>query len=129
LGGNSSWAWTFTSTFFSNLVSGSFYKQEFSEGGCLNVFAEGFEQADILAPVLNGSPGFAETAIKGQAATVAARYAAGRTLTVPLRSSVVRGVLESGEAGATYFAPIYLEAQGSFGLYKEAAAALKGECH
>ena len=128
-GGNSSWAWTFTKTFVSNFFSPKFYKQELAEGGCLNTFLEGVDQADVLGPVLNGSPGFAETAIKGQAATVAARYAAGRALTVPLRSSVVRGILGAGEAGATYFAPVYLEAQGSFGLYKEAAAALKGECH
>ena len=129
LRGNSSWAWTFTKTFFSNLVSKKFYKEELGEGGCLAAFGEGFDKADILAPVLNGSPGFAETAIKGTAATYAANYAASRALTVPLRSSVVRGILGAGEAGATYFAPIYLEAQGSFGLYKEATAALKGECH
>ncbi|MGB2668144.1 MAG: hypothetical protein WAK48_29400 [Candidatus Acidiferrum sp.] len=129
VGGNSSWAWTFTKTFVSNLVSPTFYKQELGEGGCLNTFLEGVDQADVLGPVLNGSPGFAETAIKGTAATYAANYAASRALTVPLRSSVVRGILETGEAGATYFAPVYLEAQGSFGLYKEAAAALKGECH
>jgi hypothetical protein len=127
--GNSSWAWTFTKTFVSNLVSPTFYKQELQQGGCLAAFGEGFDQADILAPVLNGSPGFAESAIKGTTATIAANYAASRVLTVPLRSSVVRGILGAGEAGATYFAPIYLEAQGSFGLYKEAAAALKGECH
>ena len=65
--GNSSWAWTFTKTFVSNFFSPKFYKQELSEGGCLNTFLEGVDQADVLGPVLNGSPGFAETAIKGQA--------------------------------------------------------------
>jgi len=127
--GPGGWLSTFASNFASNWASITFYKSELGEGGCLNVFAEGFEQADILAPALNASPGFAETAIKGQAATVAARYAAGRALTVPLRSSVVRGILETGEAGGTYFAPVYLEAQGAFGLYKEGAAAFRGECH
>jgi hypothetical protein len=127
--GNSSRAWTFTKTFVSNLVSPTFYKQELGEGGCLNTFLEGVDQADVLGPVLNGSPGFAETAIKGTTATYAANYAAARALTVPLRSSVVRGILETGEAGATYFAPIYLEYQGVFGLVKEGAAALSGECH
>lgn len=87
------------------------------------------DQADLLGPALNGSPGFAETAIKGQAATLAAGYAAGRALTVPLRSSVVRGILGAGEAGATYFAPVYLEAQGLYGVINEAHAAATGACH
>ncbi len=128
-GGNSSWAWTFTKTFVSNFFSPSFYKQELSEGGCLAAFGEGFDRADILGAALNGSPGIAETAIKGQAATVAARYAAGKALTVPLRSSVVRGILGAGGAGATYFAPVYLEAQGLYGVINEAHAAATGACH
>jgi hypothetical protein len=127
--GNSSWAWTFTKTFFSNLVSKKFYKEELGEGGCLAAFGEGFEKADILAPVLNGSPGFAETAIKGQAATLAARYAANQGLTVPLRSSVVRGILEKGETGAGAFAIGYFDVQAAWGVGKELQAAASGACH
>ena len=111
------------------MVSKKLYKEELGEGGCLAAFGEGFDEADILAPVLNGSPGFAETAIKGTAATYAANYAASRAFTVPLRSSIVRGILASGEAGAIYFAPVYLEAQGIAGVINEAHAAVTGACH
>jgi hypothetical protein len=127
--GNSSWAWTFTKTFVSNLVSPTFYKQELGEGGCLNTFLEGVDQADVLGPVLNGSPGFAETAVKGQTATLAARYAANQGLTVPLRSSVVRGILEKGETGAGAFAIGYFDVQAATGVFKETQAALAGTCH
>jgi hypothetical protein len=124
-----SWWGTFAKNFVSNFVSSNFYKQELSSGGCLDAFLEGVDQADILGPALNGSPNFAETNIKATAGSVAVSYAAGRLLTVPFRSSTVRGILEAGEAGAIYFAPVYIETQGAFGLFKEGVAALRGECH
>ena len=127
--GDSSWAWTFTKNFVSNFFSPSFYKQELQQGGCLNTFLEGVDQADVLGPVLNGSPGFAETAIKGTAATVAANYAANQGLTVPLRSSVVRGILEKGETGAGAFAIGYFDVQAAWGVGKELQAAKSGACH
>ena len=108
---------------------GRFFVDEFKQGGCANTFFEGVEQADILGPVLGGSPGFGETAIKGQAATVAARYAAGRALTVPLRSSVVRGILETGEEAAGAFGPGYLVGQELWGLGREGQAMYEGTCH
>ncbi|MGB2621825.1 MAG: hypothetical protein WA857_13990 [Candidatus Acidiferrum sp.] len=87
------------------------------------------EKKHLGATRLNGSPGFAETAIKGQAANIAAGYAAGRALTVPLRSSVVRGILEKGETGAGAFGIGYFDAQAATGVFNETQAALAGTCH
>ena len=94
----------------------------------MSAFLEGTDKADILAP-LGGYPNAAETNIKVQAATYAARYAASRSLTVPLRSSVVRGILETGGAAAETFAPAYLVGQESVGLINEISAIRKGDCH
>jgi RHS repeat-associated protein len=126
--GNSSSAWTFTRTFVSNFVSPHFYKQELAEGGCLAEFGKGVESADVLGFIPPGQP-IVEDAIKGTAATVAANYAATQVLTVPLRSSVVRGILAGGETTAAYLAPAYLLATTVSGAIAEGKAIKNGTCH
>ena len=124
-----SWWSTLTKTFFSNLASwNNFWKPELGEGGCLNVAGKGMEQADILGPALSGSPNVVEDTTKAAAAGYAFKYAADRALTYPLRSGVVHSILGAGETGATYFAPVYLELQGTWGVLTEAQAAYKGTC-
>jgi len=122
------WWGTAAKNFFKNLISKKFYKQEFAQGGCINTFLEAFDSADILGK-LNPDPNVAETMINGQAATYAARYAASRALTYPLRSATVRGILQAGETSAAYFGPAYFDVVGSYALYKEGSAARSGACY
>lgn len=124
------WWENFARNFGLNFVSPSFYKSEMDEGGCLNVFAEGAEQADLLAKVMPlPGPVGPEDAIQVASATMAARYAAQQGLTVPLRSSVVRGMLESGETAAGAVGPALFDLQAGFGVSKEISAAANGTCH
>ncbi len=115
--------------FGSNLISSQFWKNEFSKEGCINVFTEGVEAADILAPVTVAFPDVGETAIKGQASNAAVAYAAARNLSVPMRSSVVREILYLGDAAANAFAPLYIDLQVGYGVLSEMRALGKGECH
>jgi len=115
--------------FGENLISAQYWKSELSDGGCLAVFSHGAEDSDILAPLQAGNSAGVETFIKGQAATAAVGYAAAHGLSVPMRSSVVRGILQAGETTAAAFAPAYLDIQVAVGLIKEVTALGKGECH
>jgi len=108
---------------------GQNFLDEFKQGGCVNTFYKGMEQADILGPALNGSPNMAENAINGTANSMAVGYAASRMLTVPFRSSVVRSMLETGENLAGAFAPVYLNYLVVSGLGKELLAMHNGGCH
>ena len=124
----SSWG-AFASSFIGNFFSPSFYKQEMAPGGCLNAALEGADQVDVLGKIAPPNVPLAEQTIKAGAATGAAIYAIHQGLTVPLRSSIVRGILEGGETGAAYFTPIYLDAQAAYGVTTEAFAAYNGTCH
>ena len=114
--------------FLDNLFSIQFWKNELGRDGCLNVFVEGFDAADILAPVLAARPDIGETTIRSQAATLAVGYSAVRNLNTPMRSSIVRNILERGETVANAFALGYFDGQVLWGLGKEAAAIGAGEC-
>jgi RHS repeat-associated protein len=128
-GGNSSGSnikWLQTKVFFQAL--GRNFVDEFKPGGCVAAFAEGADKADFLGAIPPGQP-FIEDAIKGTAATVAANYAATQALTVPLRSSVVRGILATGETAAAYVAPVYLLGLTVSGAIAEGKAIVNGTCH
>jgi hypothetical protein len=112
----------FASTVAQNFVN------EFRQGGCVNTFFEGVDQADILGPLLNGSPNIVETNVNAAANSVAVGYAASNLLTVPFRSSVVRNILETGENSAEGFAPFYLNYMVVSGMGKELAAMHNGGC-
>jgi RHS repeat-associated protein len=122
-------AWTVWTAFLGNFVSKQFWKNELGTGGCYAAFLEGAGNADVLGKVLMGQPDIAETTIKVQASTWALRHTASRTLSYPMRSSIVRGMLELGETGANAFGPLYINAQVGFGLAKEIKALREGECH
>ena len=127
-GGNSSGSttWLQTKVFFQAL--GRNFVDEFKPGGCVAAFAEGADKADFLGAIPPGQP-IIEDAIKGTAATVAANYAATQALTVPLRSSVVRGILATGETAAAYVAPVYLLGLTVSGAIAEGKAIVNGTCH
>jgi hypothetical protein len=123
-----SWWGTFAKTFFSNLVSKQFYEAELKDGGCLAAFGKGIDEADPLGAYIPADSPVVETTIKAGGASVAAVYVGYQGLSVPLRSSIVRDILAGGETGATYFAPVYIDAQLAWGVYREAAAAINGKC-
>ena len=118
--------WLQTKVFFQAL--GRNFIDEFKPGGCVAAFAEGADKADFLGAIPPGQP-IIEDAIKGTAATVAANYAATQALTVPLRSSVVRGILATGETAAAYVAPVYLLGLTVSGAIAEGKAIVNGTCH
>jgi RHS repeat-associated protein len=124
-----SWWGTFIKTFTTNLVSSEFWNQEMGPGGCLDVFAQGVDQADVVAPITDSMPNAVEDTAKATAVGFAFKYSARRALTYPLRSSAVRSILGAGEAAGTYFAPVYLDTQLAFGVAKEGLAAYRGTCH
>ncbi len=126
---NDSWAWAFTKSFFGNFVSLKFYKSELGEGGCLNTFLEGMDQVDPLSKIVPPNSPIMESTIKGGAAAMAAEHAASRGLIYPMRSSIVRGILEKGETAANVFTVGFFDVQAGAGVLKEARAALKGTCH
>jgi hypothetical protein len=127
-GGNSSWTgtkWLQTKVFFQAL--GRNFVDEFKPGGCVAAFAEGVEKADVLGAIPPSQP-IIEDAITGTAATLAANYAATQALTVPLRSSVVRGILATGETAAAYVAPVYFLGLTVSGAVAEGKALVQGTC-
>jgi RHS repeat-associated protein len=69
-----------------------------------------------------------EDAVKDYSFLKAMSYAAGRLLTYPLKSSVVRGILQAGEEAAGYVAAAPLLATEFYGLSKELQAWWKGNC-
>lgn len=121
----------FTSNFLFNWVSLHFYISELNEGGCLNTFLNGMDQADLVGKLIPSSAQGSQPddLVRMGAQQAAFNYAASNTLTVPFRSSVVRDILESGEKGAGAVGPALFDAQAGFGLYKEATAAYNGTCH
>jgi RHS repeat-associated protein len=125
-GGGGGTTWLQTKVFFQAL--GRNFIDEFKPGGCVAAFTEGADKADFLGAIPPGQP-IIEDAIKGTAATVAANYAATQALTVPLRSSVVRGILATGETAAAYVAPVYLLGLTVSGAIAEGKAIVNGTCH
>ncbi len=112
-----------------NLVSRQFYKEELAPGGCLNTFLQGADEADFLGKIIPPNVPIVESSIQTGAATAAGVYAYNQGLTVPLRSSTVRGMLEGGETFAGSFTAGYAVYQAGAGLSKEIPAALSGACH
>jgi len=138
--GNSSWAWTFTKTFFSNFVSPQFYKQELKQGGCLNTFVHATGNALIPTPL----PSVSTTAGAGTMAVSAAMrynaaqaYAASRTnvlggqgLIFPQKSIPYNNILEGSTVTSLAEGGLgYVDGALFQGLLAEAEAAYNGNCH
>lgn len=125
------WSWwgNYAKYFVSNLFSKGYWQSELGKGGCYATFLQGAEQADPFGANFNPASNPPETAINAYAATNAAKYAAGQGLTVPLRSSAVRGILDTGATAAEAAGPALAVVQSSWGLQKEVRALKNGECH
>jgi hypothetical protein len=105
---------------------GRTFVDEFREGGCFRQFlGEAFDPASETA----GQDAAIKSAAQSGAYTAATVYAFERGLTVPMRSSIVRGILDAGEfAGEAVAlgATVYEE----FGAFKnELISYARGECH
>lgn len=96
-----------------------------SRGGCFAQFAE--EAFDPAADIAGQDAAIKATAQSG-AYVAATAYAAQQGLVVPMRSSIVRGILDIGEVGGEAIAlipTIYAEGQA---LNNEVKSFANGEC-
>ena len=103
------------------------FNNELNEGGCVAAALKGAEKVDILGFIPSGGSPI-ENQLKATSATIAAQYAAEQGLTVPLRSSVVRGFLNVGEGTAELLAPGYVVFLAAAALTAEINAMRSGTC-
>lgn len=115
-----------TETFFQAV--GRNFNDELNKGGCVDAALKGAEEVDKLGFIPSGGTPV-ENQLKATSATIAAQYAAEQGLTVPLRSSIVRGFLSVGEGTAELFAPGYVVILASAALTTEVKAIKSGTCH
>lgn len=135
-GNNQSYAWMFTKAFFKNFSLKAVY-HSFGEGGCDRIMAETF--AGAFNPLPDDGPGAGDAAELGPKAVAEAGRAAASVysvyqgLSVPLRSSIYRGLQSStyGYAGALEEAAPYalVGYAGGNALVTASMAAYNGECH
>jgi len=133
---NESYAWTFTKAFFKNFSLSAVY-HSFGEGGCDRLMTETF--ADAFNPLPGGGVGPGDVAeigpkaVAGAGQAAASAYSLYQGLSVPLRSSIYRGLQSStyGYAGALEEAAPYavVAYAGGNALYTAGSAAYNGECH
>jgi RHS repeat-associated protein len=133
---NGSYAWTFTKAFFKNFSLSAVY-HSFGEGGCDRLMAETFADAFNPLPGNGVGPGdvaeIGPKAVAGAGQAAASAYSVYQGLSVPLRSSIYRGLQSStyGSAGALEEAAPYAVVvyAGGNALYTAGSAAYNGECH
>jgi RHS repeat-associated protein len=133
---NESYAWTFTKAFFKNFSLSAVY-HSFGEGGCDRLMAETFADAFNPLPGNGVGPGdvaeIGPNAVAGAGQAAASAYSVYQGLSVPLRSSIYRGLQSStyGYAGALEEAAPYAVVvyAGGSALYTAGSAAYNGECH
>jgi hypothetical protein len=121
--GNFSW-W---GAFASNLFSWKNFTNEFKQGGCVGVFVDAASEGGIL-PDLPAGHGV-EDAVTDASKMAAATYAVNQGLVVPLRSSVVRGILDLGETSASGLVLADTYAKIGAGGLAEYNAIKNGDCH
>lgn len=114
-----------TKVFLSAL--GNNFVDEFKQGGCVNTFLNAASEGGILP---DSPPGAGpDDAIRQGGAAVAGAYAVSQGLTVPLRSSIYRGILDFSEGAATGLVAIDLFAKAGTGALAEGEAMWNGTCH
>ena len=134
---NFNWGWNFTKAFLRSLVSSGGWKsvyRSFGEGGCDRLMAETF--AESFNPIRPDAAGTAldlgPKGVAGAGQVSASAYSAYQGLSVPLRSSVYRGLQSStyGYAAAFEEAAPYLQVgyAGGNAVYTAGSAAYNGEC-
>jgi RHS repeat-associated protein len=121
--GNFSW-W---GAFAKNLFSWKNFADEFKQGGCVGVFVDAASEGGIL-PDLPAGHGV-EDAVTDASKMAAATYAVNQGLVVPLRSSVVRGILDIGETSASGLVLLDTYAKIGAGGKAEINAIKSGDCH
>ncbi len=121
--GNFSW-W---GAFAKNLFSWKNFTDEFKQGGCVGVFVDAASEGGIL-PDLPAGHGV-EDAVTDASKMAAATYAVNQGLVVPLRSSVVRGILDLGETSASGLVLADTYAKIGAGGLAEYNAIKNGDCH
>jgi hypothetical protein len=128
--GNTSGSTTWLQTKVFLQALGRNFIDEFKEGGCVNVFAQGFTEggSSHLIPDLPAGSGV-DDAIRTGAQAAATTYAINQGLTVPLRSSIYRGILARGEAAATGFVAVDFFTRAVEGAVAEGIALKNGTCH
>ncbi len=113
--------------FAKNLFSWKNFTAEFKQGGCVGVFADAASEGGIL-PDLPAGHGV-EDAGTDASKMAAATYAVNQGLVVPLRSSVVRGILHLGETSASGLILADTYAKIGAGGLAEYNAIKNGDCH
>jgi hypothetical protein len=105
------------------------FVDEFKEGGCVNVFGHAFSEGGLshIIPDLPAGSGVDDAfRTAGQAAATA--YAMNQGLTVPLRSSIYRGILARTESAAAGVVALDFFSRAAEGAIKEGIAIAKGDC-
>ena len=97
------------------------------DSGCVAVFGDAFNAGGFLPDT---SPGQGvDDGIRQAGANVAFAYAATKALTVPLRSSIYRGILEGAGTVATGIAAVDFFSKAVEGAWAEGRAIRNGTCH
>ena len=123
--GDGSFSWW--GAFAKNLFLSKNLFDEFKSGGCGQVFLDAAGNfLGKLAPLPSGSD--YPDVIKSFANGLAFNYAATQLLSVPMRSSVYRSILSSGETLAAEIVAIPGDAALSYGLYAEYQSYEAGQC-
>jgi hypothetical protein len=138
---NSSWGWNFTKAFLSGLVSSagwtSVYQSIVDEDGCDNLmfttFAGDFNPLPDQGLSANDTAELGPKAVAQAGRTAASAYSLYQGLSVPLRSSIYRGLQSSAYGISATLEEAVPYAQvgyaGGHALYTAGSAAYNGECH
>ena len=138
---NGSWGWNFTKSFAGGLVSSAGWKSVYNslvdEDGCdylmMATFAGSFNPLPDEGPNASDAAELGPKVVAQAGKTAASAYSVYRGLSVPLRSSIYRGLQSStyGYAAALEEAAPYLQVGYATGnaLATAGSAAYDGECH
>jgi RHS repeat-associated protein len=140
--------WMGTRTFFSNWVSGSFYRSELSEGGCLATFQEAASEPMHVIHYASETTDAAPLGLMGAATGANALASAldamrrAKTLAPGIGPVAIAGVrafaassasaasIAEGIAEHTPVATAFaIDGVLAYGVYQEARAAINGRCH
>jgi hypothetical protein len=123
--------------FVDNLFSKQYWKNELSDGGCVNVFIGATADAlNPFSPSLSSAGEGAAVLVAANKYNAAVRYAAAQTnylggtgLLYPMNSSVVRATLAESRAAGVSGLGIAADLAIVQGLATEIASAATGQCH
>jgi RHS repeat-associated protein len=115
---------TSVKTFFTGIARN--FTHELKAGGCFQQFVhEAFDPSDEIA----GRDAAIKDVARSGAYTAAIAYSAQRALVVPMRSSIVRGILQAGESLGEVAAIGLTDLEEGGALFNELTSYARGECH